>query len=223
MDNWTWRQLANAPPPWSRLEALSHHGSLKYAPLWLILVPGVVKVLKFLQERDLISRGTPLPIAMELLFASGVVALIAAGVFALRCPRLVKDYKSYPDFANLGKDANVLAQEFADDLRACTPPARWAAMNLKQIAADHGDAPFTEDEVSAMKEDLGVAVQNAHGLTIRPDQLNGAFWAMRNFVDDLRPASRYVYLILLLVALACAGWVLVRNIWIAAQFILSGA
>lgn len=219
MGDWNWRQLRNAPPTWSDLYRLSHIPMLRYPLMFLVVVPFVVKSIIFLKNRKILTTEIPLPIAVELLFVSAVATILAALVYTFRCPRLVKDYLEYGDFEKTKKGPKNLADEFAADIRACTPPATWIANNLRQISEDYGTAKIDEDTFEKIKINPVSGVEAARSIKIAPTNLPDAFWAMRNFVDDLRPASRYVYLGFLLIAIMCAAYVLLRNIVIVLGYI----
>lgn len=220
MGDWNWRQLRNAPPRWSDLYHLSHIPMLRYPLMFLVVVPFAVKLIIFLKNRKILTTDIPLPIAVEFLFVSAVATILAALVYTFRCPRLVKDYLEYGDFEKTKKGSQNLADEFAADIRACTPPPKWTANNLRQISEDYGTTNIEEGTFEKIKNKQVSGVEVARSIKIAPTNLPQAFWAMRNFVDDLRPASRYVYLGFLLIAILCAVYVLLRNIVIVLRYIV---
>jgi hypothetical protein len=207
------RTARNVPVTWTRLLDTSHHSWIKWSPVWLFVVPLVVKtVLKA-------GLSVPLPISFELFYFSALAALAGNLSTALLCPSFVKQYTTYLTFTSIGKGATELVDEYVLLVQRYHPPLRSLAKNIEHFASEYCQAPLSRDDVEALAAKRANALRLIPTLQVREANLQSAYWSLRGFADELRPMARLLCSLFYSVALLLVMVVLVRNAVIVIQYL----
>lgn len=102
-------QFVDHVPDWLSLRGFGTSRVLRTSFLWMAFVPMAANCMSAMDgtvEFELFGASIPirlsLPFQWKLFYWSSVALAMASGAFSLRCPRIVKDFVDYRDFAERG-------------------------------------------------------------------------------------------------------------------------
>lgn len=106
--------------PWTTIQrSFSKAPMVRLSVVWLGVVPILARLLVHLgPEIDLTGVGLPivlpleLPFSWKLLYAGALSFTAAQVVYAMRCPRLIRDFSSLSEYKDGGKGSAFLVREF---------------------------------------------------------------------------------------------------------------
>lgn len=100
---------------WSSLNKLGQSRLLRSSWIWLVIVPVVSRAMASVQSPLDFSRFVPglrldltLPFSWHRFYISALLVAIAGGIYALRCPEIVKRFETYADFEADGRAIDYL-------------------------------------------------------------------------------------------------------------------
>ncbi|GBO56804.1 hypothetical protein APA_5139 [Pseudanabaena sp. lw0831] len=114
----TWSTLRHIPT-WSTLRRLGENKSVRSANIWAIVVPISAKLLERVQgvvTVELFGHKFPinltLPFSWKVLFFAAIFFLLANIIFAIWCPKLIKETETYREFADQQRSIYELEVQF---------------------------------------------------------------------------------------------------------------
>lgn len=214
------KKIFSKVPAWSSLEALGNSRLLKSSYLWFVLVPLVAKGIDTLQGASELLKSIPfinitlsfhLPFSWEMFFFGSVFVSLGNILFAVRCPKITKDFATYSEFQEKGMGSHALAILFERLLVSHRNELNQREIegNVKTFVERFARSNYIEPEEDAHPI---MVVGQVVKTDIDSSRIGDAFWFVRLIADRRRNIARLLCCTFYSVGLICFGWVIIQNV-----------
>jgi hypothetical protein len=172
-------------PGWTALAALNHNSVVKTAPIWLSLVPFLMREL---------GAHFSIPFNFLAYYFGAIFFGLAYVVFVARCPPLAKLARSHGEFVK-GSHSEV---DLRNWFRAVVPAPRFSAeadpvLVLQYLSIIRGNQNLTAQETAErLSGKAGHAIMNPFWATSAGSKLADVYDFAKSTTDAFRPGWRLV-------------------------------
>ena len=193
-------------PSWSTLERAGNSRVLRTSYFWFLFVPIVARALGFVEHLRIpllaqFVQSFSLPFSWQMFYFSAAALAAASFIFAMRCPDIVKDYRSFPQYVADGKTIRQSLQTLVDLLFSEDPT---------QAEQQIHDFLTSFYEFDPPKQIVVWQLLNAK---FREGDAPDIFWHVRSYAATVRPMSRAASSLLYVIGFALAAVVLAQSFW----------
>ena len=212
--------LKRALPRWSGLRQMGESKILRSSYFWLFAVPLLAKALALAEPRLLVlPQGLrlhlALPFSWKLFYFSAVAFSLGSLLYSLACPRIVRNFQGYSEWADQGRgDRQIVRELFFLIFRPAVSAARQRA--IVEHFCDIAEANVPRRDELGFPEGVAVLgevdLQRLFEVRI-PDKANlaAAFWYVRDYADEIRAPIRFACAAFFAVGFAFIGAVVLQN------------
>ena len=185
-------------PRWSALRQTGESKILRTSYFWLFAVPLLAKLLAFTEPHIVqLPKGFQihlgLPFSWKFFYFSAVAFSLGSLLYSLGCPRIVRNYKGYSEWAEQGRgDRQIVRELFLLIFRPTVSANRQQA--ILEHFADTVSADVPRRNELAFPEGTAVLgeidLQRLFEVRIPDKDLSTAFWYLRDYADEIRPLAR---------------------------------
>lgn len=205
---WHTKAMMKFPFCWTSLVQLGNNSMLRSSFVWLIIVPIVAKSLERSGEIakivDDLEIALKLPFNWYIFYFSAVLIACANALYLLRCPKLVKEFRTYGEFQRSGQTAMYLMsrwEELGVDMEQIEGSKKRASLwQLKR---------FAESEMAGDSATIDTAFEKV------------IFAHLHHDFNQLHPISRTLCSVLYALGLIGILWVAVQNFVFVVELCLS--
>ena len=109
------RRLFQGPPSWSSFRRIGSSRLVQSSYVWIALIPILAKMFYSVKgsitlrvfDADLVFCAE-LPFRWQVLFFASLFLAIGAFLYKVLCPKLIRNYESYPTFCDAGSPSSAL-------------------------------------------------------------------------------------------------------------------
>jgi hypothetical protein len=190
-------------------------------------VPILVKVTTKIESSGGVTVGGyridlnfDLPFSWELFFYGAVFASLANLIYLWKCPTIIKNFSSYSDFKEQGKEREQLRKEFEVLLLRHKDKIRASDLqrNVEEYLSSFCVTRESELSTEQIPENPWLAVRIVSAHEIKPDKVAEAFWFVRDFAETLNKGYRSLCFWCYVIALLLILFVSVQNIWFVIRY-----
>ncbi|MBZ0089058.1 MAG: hypothetical protein K8H90_01640, partial [Thermoanaerobaculia bacterium] len=209
-------------PYWSRLADLGNSKVLRTSYFWLFAVPLAASALSKLgQDHRVMLFGTDwvlhlaLPFSWRCFYLASLAFAAATGLFALRCPEMVRRYRSYADFKAEGKGGSQVRDYYLAYClkhRIDRDSVAQLPKFIHEFTLEHND-PRVQSwsfPTSSMEHNVEL-VELLSEVRVEPATEAEAFWHVHQVLDKANRLSACVCAVLFLLGITLAGIVMIQN------------
>lgn len=208
-------------PRWSRLTELGNSRLLRSSYVWFFAVPPLASLISKLgPDVHLRVLGSEwvlhldLPFSWKIFYFASAAFAIATSIFFLRCPEIVKRYRSYAQFEAEGKGPRQVRDYFLDYLarrRLDQVSGALVSSYLTEFTTEYSGVAAQVDLGRQVVEEkwglLDLVVESNLGSPRVPD----AFWFVHRVSDSANPVSAMASGLFYLFGFVLIAIVLVQN------------
>jgi hypothetical protein len=169
--------LTNLVPLWPALHSLSESKLVKSSYVWLVVVPLMAKVIHAMNYKiTLFANEIPLslPFSPRIFYFAAVAFALANITYYLFCPAAVKGYRTYKEFSDAGKGADVVMAGFIKLLtsRSLMWPLPFNENAGRTFLKEYSDFSGTWESIDQKKPET---IDALYATPISATKLPGAF------------------------------------------------
>ena len=190
--------LRQRVPDWSSLYHISTSKIVRSSYFWFVFVPIVARmldqiptVLKIPWHGEPLALSIALPFSWQLFFFSATFIALANLIYTMRCPELIKTYRTFSDFEKEGKGPYQLLKFYSMSVlhKLKSTPERQVRESVREFYTSYCVPDTTlHDKI----EKAVPLVKILSDLDLKTDSLRGAFWHARDFMERVRPLARFL-------------------------------
>ena len=101
---------------WSDLNTLGQNRFSRTSYVWIIVVPLIVKISRFLERENgiIFDIDSDLPFSWYLFFYGALFFALASTVYYLFCPEIIRKFKNFGEFNSSGHTTNKIYKYATD-------------------------------------------------------------------------------------------------------------
>ncbi|WP_152561262.1 hypothetical protein [Halomonas salina] len=220
---------------WEEYKSFFQITVFRYFVLWFSLVPLVANFLSDLSgpidvtiNDKIYTLNMSLPFNWQLLWISSLFFVVALAIYHCRCPKFIKKYNTYSDYASYSHDPRWIAWEASFMLKDASEKQVdkfVQRLSKKKFLCEVADNEFVESEVPVVEESQTIYYFRHKGLKYKlgmPIYINeaipegsekGVFFEIFGRLSESRRCARSCIKILLLLSFTLFVVVILQHIW----------